>query len=83
MLLSSIVRTALPLAALVTASPTQLNHVKRDPVSCTEIGRYFSLINTALFSVNYVRNSPHPCNLDLIPVFQARGLDGIFALEIM
>lgn len=71
------------LAGRITATPTRLDLVKRDAASCLEIGRYFDLINTALFSVNYVRNSPHPCNVDLIPVFEARGLDGVFALQLM
>lgn len=78
------ITTLIALASLAAMPVTSysVQPVKRQ-VECPNVDYYFKLVNTALFSVNYVQNYAHPCDTVLIPYFESQGLDGLYAMELM
>lgn len=70
-------------AALLSAVGASTGPLAKRQSACSDIDHYFTLVNTALFTVNYIQIFQPPCSLDLVSVFDARALDGLYAVELM
>lgn len=67
----------------LTAMPISASVLEPRQVPCTDIGRLFTQVNTALFAVNYMFQSFHPCDPGLIPFIDERGYLGAYAMDLI